>query len=128
MKHLWCAYLYRLLRSPLTWISLAITTVVAYFHVIYEPFASEDAVAAYELLLSLDAFRKIIPLIVSLPFASQFAREWNSRIFDLVIARSGFRSYGRTQVCVYTQQFFDLFCRVDAMHRCLLSHHAIVFG
>ena len=93
---------------------MAITTVVAYFHVIYEPFASEDAVAAYELLLSLDAFRKIIPLIVSLPFASQFAREWNSRIFDLVITRSGFRSYVRTQVCVCTLSSF-LICFVGLM-------------
>ena len=82
MKHLWCAYLYRLLRSPLTWISLAITTVVAYFHVIYEPFASEDAVAAYELLLSLDAFRKIIPLIVSVTSthsSKSIAFQWKIR-------------------------------------------------
>ena len=114
MKHLWRAYLYRLLRSPLTWISLAMTTVVAYFHVIYEPFASKDTVAAYELLLSLDAFRKIIPLIVSLPFASQFAREWNSRIFDFIIARSGFRSYVRTQVCVCTLSSF-LVCFIGLM-------------
>jgi hypothetical protein len=111
---LWKAYLHQLLVSPRFWLSVLAVAITASVRLISMQSSLRDTVAAYDLLYFLDAFRKLIPLFVSLPFAPQFAREWNSGYFTFVVGRCHAKAYARTQAVICTISSF-LVCYLGLM-------------
>ncbi len=103
---LWKSYAYQLLVSPYFWLSILCVAITASIRLFYANSTIKDTVYAYEILFFWDAFRKLIPLFVAVPFAPQFAREWNSGYFTFIVNRCPFKSYARTQVIICTVSSF----------------------
>lgn len=95
---LWRAYLYKILHSPLLMLSIILTALTGCVRLFTAPQTIGDGMNGLMLLINVDAYRKLLPLISAIPFAATFCTEWNSHMLDSIVCRSRFNRYVITQV------------------------------
>lgn len=93
------AYVYKLLRSPLLYISFVGTFLICLSKLTF--FLNSGNVASeIDMLLNLNGLRKIMPLFAALPFAANFAEEWNNGMSISIISRSSVTKYATANVLI----------------------------
>lgn len=93
------AYMYKLLRSPLLYISFVGTLLICLSKLTFFLKAG-DVAGEVDMLLNLNGVRKIMPVFAALPFAANFAEEWNNDIALSIITRSGVTKYTTANVLI----------------------------
>lgn len=94
------AYLHKFLRSPSLYISVLGVTAVCATHFLRGDIALNSVVYQIDLFLSLDTYRKAICIFGALPFAANFAVEWNSSVTNGCITRRGVKKYAISNVVI----------------------------
>lgn len=87
------AYTYKLLRSPFFYISIFGITALCFTAFFEALFGRESVSQDIESFLGLAQYRNCLILLGALPFAANFADEWNSGIVKECIARKGVKRY-----------------------------------
>lgn len=101
------AYLFKLFRSPLTYIAIIGTAALCFTHgIINRNFYFQTVVYHVDLFLHLDAYRKLLPVFGALPFTANFADEWKSGVTLGCALRRGVKKYAAANV---------LFCAVTSL-------------
>ncbi len=112
------AYMYKLLRSPLLYIAFAGTFLICLSKLTF--FLNAGNVASeVDMLLNLNGMRKIMPVFAALPFAANFAEEWNNNITISIITRSSVTKYAAANV---------LFCFVSGLVAVFIPIVLFAFG
>lgn len=92
------AYIFKIVRSPLTYLAIIGVAAVFATNFLNGLAGSSDVVNHLDVFLGLDAFRKIIAVMSALPFAANFAEEWNSSVTANCITRKNVGKYAGTNV------------------------------
>lgn len=93
------AYLFKLFRSPLTYIAIIGTAALCFTHgVINRNFYDDTVVYHVDIFLNLDAYRKLLPVFGALPFAANFSDEWKSGVTLGCTLRRGVKKYAAANV------------------------------
>lgn len=101
------AYLFKLFRSPITYIAILGTAALCFTHgIINRNFYDGTVVYHVDLFLHLDAYRKLLPVFGALPFTANFADEWKSGVTINCALRRGVKKYAAANV---------LFCAVTSL-------------
>lgn len=87
------AYMYKVLRSPITAISIIGVFALCCTHFFSDILFSNHLVLHVEFFLRVDAYRKAIALFAALPFAANFAVEWQSGVTRYCVIRGGLKKY-----------------------------------
>lgn len=93
-------YFIRTIKSPKFMISVLGVFFICMLRLTNDIFTAPDIVGDIDLLVNLDAFRKIMVVFAAFPFASSFADEWNSNISLSCVLRSSSKKYAWSQVIV----------------------------
>ncbi len=96
------AYLYKILHSALFYLSIVGVLLICLIRMVEHyigNFTGGDIVMEVNILLDLDAFRKVIAIFAALPFAANFANEWNSNITSSCVLRSSGGRYVTANIC-----------------------------
>ncbi len=99
------AYLFKLLRSPLTYIAILGTTALCWTTcLVNRDFYVSNVVYHVNIFLDLDAYRKLLPVFGALPFTANFADEWKSGITCYCVTRKSVKEYAAANVlfCWFT--------------------------
>lgn len=99
------AYTYKLLRSPFLYISILGITALCFTVFFDEMFGYGSVSYHVDIFLGLAQYRNCLILFGALPFAANFADEWNSGIVKECIARKGVKKYALSNL---------LFCWVSS--------------
>lgn len=116
------AYLFKLFRSPLTYIAILGTAALCFTHgIINRNFYYDTVVYHVDVFLHLDAYRKLLPVFGALPFTANFADEWKSGVTINCALRRGVKKYAAANV---------LFCAVTSLLTVFLGMalYAIVYS
>ncbi len=100
------AYMYKLLRSPLLYISIIGVMVLCSTNFLTYGFFYGDVVSHIRNFLDVGQYRKAMTVFGALPFAANFAEEWENGVMLQIVSRKGFFSYAAANV---------IFCAVAAM-------------
>lgn len=101
------AYLFKLFRSPLTYIAIIGTAALCFTHgIINRNFNCFTVQYHVDIFLHLDAYRKLLPVFGALPFTANFADEWKSGVTLGCVIRRGAKKYAAANV---------LFCAVTSL-------------
>lgn len=92
------AYLKRTFKRPVFFISVLGVWGVCLLRFINGSLTAADVVGDLDLLVNLDAFRKVIAVFAALPFASTFAEEWKANMSFSCILRCSPKKYAWSQV------------------------------
>lgn len=92
------AYLYKLFRSPMTYIAILGIAAVCGTNFLNGWVDSGSVVYHMNIFLDLDAYRKIITVLGAMPFAANFAEEWNESVVLHCIARRGIGKYSFSNI------------------------------
>ena len=88
------AYLFKILRSPLTYAGILGVSLVCLSHILTSPSANYGSVLyRMDFFFGLDQSRKALTFFAALPFVGNFAEEWTSGVSTLCAARCGVRKY-----------------------------------
>ncbi|MBP1546274.1 MAG: hypothetical protein J6A37_06715 [Oscillospiraceae bacterium] len=94
------AYLIRTLKQPKLFISVLGVFAMCMMRLTNGAFTADDLVGDLDLLVNIDAFRKVIVVFSAVPFASVFADEWNHKMTISCVLRSTPKKYAWSQVVV----------------------------
>lgn len=87
-------YIYKIIRSPLTYIGILGVMLVCLTHIITNGSPDMNSVLFHmDLFLEFDQTRKAMTLFAALPFVGAFAEEWTSGVSTQCAARCGVRKY-----------------------------------
>lgn len=103
------AYFYKLLRSPLFYIGFLATLALSIYSI--NRINGKNVFTNLDVLISIEDYRKIFVLFAALPFASNFADEWNSKAVVNCITRKDTDNYAVSNVIMC---FFSAFAVVFA--------------
>lgn len=93
------AYLFKLFRSPLTYIAIIGTAALCFTNgIINRDFYVGTVAYHVDLFLHLDAYRKLLPVFGALPFTANFADEWKSGVTINCALRRGVKKYAAANV------------------------------
>lgn len=98
-------YLYRLAKSPLTYIGVLGVFAVCLMNLRGMLITEYTTVLQrIDLFLDLDAFRKLVVIFAALPFTANFADDWKNNVTMSCITRKGIKKYAVSNVlfCVVT--------------------------
>lgn len=102
-------YILKIISSPISYLSILATILVCHIHVFSASYVS-PAFITIQTMLDLSAFRKIIVLFTSFPFAANFCSEWNSNSCYYNIIRTTKGKYIRANIiAVSVSSFFVVF-------------------
>lgn len=87
-------YFYKVLRSPMFYLSIVAVMALCFITNRMAGAILGDVANVLNYFLSVDTMRKLIPIFSALPFAANFADEWNNRASISYITRSGVVKYG----------------------------------
>lgn len=87
------AYTYKLLRSPLLYISIFGIAALCFTTFINCRFGYDSVSYHMELFLDLAQYRNCLIIFGALPFSANFADEWNSGIVKECVVRKGVKKY-----------------------------------
>ncbi|MCM1508155.1 MAG: hypothetical protein NC177_13655 [Ruminococcus flavefaciens] len=90
------AYIYKILHSALFYLSIAGVLLICSIRMMEHyigNFSGADIVTEINILLDIDAFRKVITVFAALPFAVNFANEWKSNVTNNCVLRSSSGRY-----------------------------------
>lgn len=104
------AYFFKLTRSPAFYLSIFAAFAVSLYCMCFGVHEFADIVTDIDNLISFEFYRKMFVLFAALPFASNFADEWNSKAVVNCITRKNVASYALGNVAV-----------------CFLSAFAVIF-
>ena len=92
------AYLYKLIRSPLLYVGIVGVMAVCSLRLL--PNAVRADYVAYEMMLiiGIDGNRKMFIIMGALPFAANFAEEWNTMAANHYVIRANPRKYAAANV------------------------------
>ena len=92
------AYLYKLIRSPLLYAGIAGVMAVCSIRLIPGAFKGGDVVNEMSLIIGIDGNRKMFVIMGALPFAANFAEEWNTIAINHYVIRTKPRKYAAANV------------------------------
>ena len=88
------AYIYKILRSPLTYVGILGTVFICSTHIMTNSLSNSVSVLYHmDLFFGLDQTRKPLTLFAALPFVGNFAEEWESGVSTQCAARCGVKKY-----------------------------------
>ena len=93
-------YFMRTIKSPKFFISVFGVFIICMLRLTNGIFTATNIVDDIDLLVNLDAFRKVIAVFAAIPFASTFADEWSSNMSLSCVLRSSPKKYAWSQVTV----------------------------
>lgn len=105
------AYFFKLTRSPAFYLSIFAAFAVSLYSVFFGVRTFADILSEIDYLISFEFFRKMFVLLAALPFASNFATEWNSKTITNCVTRKNVVNYAMDNAIV-----------------CFLSSFAAVFS
>ena len=94
--------IYRVIASPLFWISFIIIIVFCYMSC-YEEIRyidTNDVEYIFDLMLGLGSFKNMIIFAASIPYMASFCSDWNNKFIQSVAIRSGVSSYAKSKLIV----------------------------
>lgn len=94
------AYVYKLLRSPVVYLCVFGVIAICSTRFIDRSTSASDVLGEMDILLDIDAFRKIITIFGAVPFAANFSDEWINAAANHCIVRCGLRRYAISNVVV----------------------------
>ncbi len=100
------AYMYKLLRSPLFYIGIVGIMALCCTNFSTYGFFHGDVVSHVRNFLDVGQYRKAMAVFGALPFAANFAEEWENGVMLQIVSRKGVFSYAAANV---------IFCAVTAM-------------
>ena len=104
------AYFYKLLRSPLFYLGFAATLALAFYFNITRSIYYSSLLNELSSLISFEAYKKIFVIFAALPFASNFADEWNSKTVVNCVTRKKAGSYAISNIVMcYISAFAAVF-------------------
>ncbi len=104
------AYLYKLVRLPLFYISIAGVIGICALRLLPSAFKGIDVLMEMEIIRSVDGYRKIFVILGSLPFAANFSDEWISMVTMNCITRKSVKKYTVANVAMcFVSAFFTIF-------------------
>lgn len=104
------AYFYKLLRSPLFYLAFAATLALAFYFRATRSYQHPSLLNGLNSLISMQDYRKIFVIFSALPFASNFADEWNSKALVNVVSRKKAGSYAVSNIVMcYISAFAAVF-------------------
>lgn len=115
------SYLFKLLHSPIFYLTTLAVFAVSFYSVFYGVHTFADILSEIDYLISFEFFRKMFVLLAALPFASNFANEWNSKTITNCVTRKNVVKYALDNaiVCflsaftaVFTGIFFCVLIRL----------------
>lgn len=105
------SYFFKLFHSPIFYLTPLAVFAVSLYSVFYGGHTFADILSEIDYLISFEFFRKMFVLLAALPFASNFANEWNSKAVINCITRKKTGNYA--------------FCNAAV---CYLSAFAVIFA
>lgn len=94
------AYFFKLIHSPAFYLSPLAAFVVSLYGMCFGVHKFADIVTDIDNLISFEFYRKMFVLFAALPFASNFASEWNSKIVVNCVTRKNVVSYAWVNAAV----------------------------
>lgn len=95
------SYFYKIATSPLSALGIIGAAAVCFIRFL-SGWTSATVSGEFDLMLTLDSSRKLIAIFAALPFAANFAEEWNNSSTILISTRCGERKYIFANVsCVF---------------------------
>ncbi len=92
-------YLYKLVRSPLTYIGVLGVFAVCLANLRGLLINEHTTVMSrIDLFLDLDAFRKLTVIFAAVPFTANFADEWKNNVTVFCVSRKGIKKYAASNV------------------------------
>lgn len=92
-------YLYKLIRSPLTYIGVLGVFAVCLANMRGLLINEHTTVMSrIDLFLDLDAFRKLTVIFAAVPFTANFADEWKNNVTTFCVSRRGIKKYAASNV------------------------------
>ncbi|MBD5384363.1 MAG: hypothetical protein HDR72_05130 [Ruminococcaceae bacterium] len=87
------SYLFKLLHSPIFYLTTLAVFAVSLYSVFFGVHTFADILSEIDNLISFEFFRKMFVLLAALPFASNFANEWNSKTITNCVTRKNVVKY-----------------------------------
>lgn len=108
------AYMYKLLRSPLMWLGIfGSASLMVFAMCCSSAMPAKDVEMRLGLFLDVDVYRKIIAVFAALPFAANFADEWNNGVTNQLITRVGVKKYAVTNAAIcFVTSFLAVFAGI----------------
>ncbi len=103
------SYFCKLFRSPFLYIAFLATLALSLYSIV-GTHNGGNVFANLDMLISLESYRKMFVLFAALPFAANFADEWNSKTILHYITRKNVYSYAASNVFIcYISAFAAVF-------------------
>lgn len=98
------AYLKRIFFSPCVYLCIIFTALISFSGMPKENFISEGVLSAFDGMLDISSYRKLIMIFACIPFTSTFCREYRSGYISFVTARGTPRKYILSHIvlCFFT--------------------------
>lgn len=98
------AYMYKLIRSPLLYISILGVAAVCSTDLLSHGIHYGNVVDRMNIFLNIGVYRKAVAVFCALPFTANFADEWSGGITLQCIARKGVKKYAAANIllCWFT--------------------------
>ncbi len=94
------SYIFKLLHSPIFYLTpLAVFALSLYF-MLFGVHKFADILTEIDYLISFEFYRKMFVLLAALPFASNFANEWNSKTITNCVTRKNVVNYAMDNAIV----------------------------
>ena len=87
------SYIFKLLHSPILYLTTLAVFAVSFYSMFYGVYTFSDILSEIDNLISFEFFRKMFVLLAALPFASNFANEWNSKTITNCVTRKNVVNY-----------------------------------
>lgn len=94
------SYLFKMFHSPIIYLTTLAVSSVSLYSVFYGVHTFADILSEIDYLISFEFFRKMFVLLAALPFASNFANEWNSKTVTNCVTRKNVVIYARDNAIV----------------------------
>ena len=105
------ANLFKLIHSPMFYLSPLAVLAISLYNAFYGVHTFSNLLLKIDYLISFEFYRKLFILFAALPFSSNFADEWNSKVITNCISRRNVRVYAVSNITI-----------------CFLSAFAVVFA
>lgn len=87
------SYFFKLIHSPIFYLTPLAVLAVSLYSMFYGVHTLVDILSEIDYLISFEFFRKMFVLLAALPFASNFANEWNSKTITNCVTRKNVVNY-----------------------------------
>lgn len=94
------SYFFKILRSPIFYLSFFAVTAVSLYSMFFGVHTFADILSEIDYLISFEFFRKMLVLLSALPFASNFANEWNTKTITNCVTRKNVVKYSSDNAVV----------------------------